>query len=404
MVVPRKTRRPVAPQPGCNPARARLWTAITAVSVLVGCRKEADPAATAPSGPQATAASSAAPSRNHLERGQRRDIETGELLAGTHPGDFDWRPELEPLPFRVKLGEFGIDVLPYPNDPGATPKRANSADEAASWCSQQGGRLCTELEWERACRGPEQHPFAAGKHPADCATEPCESGFGVAGLGVLPEWTASRFGPASEFHGQSVLRGKPSSSTDRLDERCSLRHPHTADDQAGAAVRCCYGAPNAARVEEPIDYAVFERPNTSPSRIRKLLESEPRTAGLAKDLVLFADPEATNTVISRGPGDRKGFDFSTGPLLWSPTLGARFLVLGGKSGKTTSFVLAYHVLPDDQYVLASSYIMENEVGPVTFAYSDSIRPRLHFSTCWGCPGETGKLLFRKPGRVSILQP
>jgi hypothetical protein len=149
---------------------------------------------------------------------------------------------------------------------------------------------------------------------------------------------------------------------------------------------------------------VFEQPNLNASRIRKLLESDPLTASLAKDLVLFADPEATNTVISRGPGDRKGFDFSTGPLLWSPTLGARFLVLGGKSGKSTSFVLAYHVLPDDQYVLASSYIMEGEVGPVTFAYSSSIRPRLHFSTCWGCPGETGKLLFRKPGRVSILQP
>jgi hypothetical protein len=169
-------------------------------------------------------------------------------------------------------------------------------------------------------------------------------------------------------------------------------------------VRCCYGAPNAARVEEPKEHPVFERPSVAPARLKKLLDADQRTAGLSKDLVLFADPEATNTVISRGPGDRKGFDFSTGPLVWSPTLGARFLVLGGKSGKDTTFVLTYHVLPDDEYVLASSYIMENEVGPVTFAYSDSIRPRLHFSTCWGCPGETGKILFRKPGRVTILQP
>jgi hypothetical protein len=29
---------------------------------------------------------------------------------------------------------------------------------------------------------------------------------------------------------------------------------------------------------------------------------------------------------------------------------------------------------------------------------------LHFSTCWGCPGETGKILFRKPERPVILQP
>lgn len=336
--------------------------------------------------------------------GLRRTIETGEFVAGTHPAEFDWRPEVEPLPFRIKLGEFEIDALPYPNDSAAAPKLAKSADEAASWCSARGGRLCTELEWERACRGPEQHPFAGGRSADACSPDaPCESGFGVFDMGGRAEWTASRFGASSEFHGKPVLRGKPAGSTERTDERCSNRHP-ASESATEAAVRCCYGAPNAARVEEPVDYKVFERPDFGPARLRKLLESDPLTAPLAKDLILFSDPEATNTVISRGPGDRKGFDFSTGPLLWSPTLGARFLVVGGKSGKDRSFVLAYYVLPDDQYVLASSYIMDNEVGPVTFAYSESIRPRIHFSSCWGCPGETGKLLFRKPGRVTFLQP
>lgn len=403
MAAPAKRCPFSAPKPRRLPISALCGLGFLAA---LGCRKHMPPPTPAPADTVSPETPTATPSK--VQRGGRRDIETGELLAGTHPGDFDWRPELEPLPSRVKLGAFSIDVLAYPNDPAVTPRRAKTVDEAASWCGERGGRLCTELEWERACRGPEQHPFAAGKRPESCATEPCESGFGVAGLGAWPEWTASRFGSASEFHGQPVLRGKPNASTDRLDERCSLRHPPSADEtnggDVGAAVRCCYGAPNAARVDEPVDYAVFERPNVSPARIRKLLDSDPRTAALSKDLVLFADPEASNTVISRGPGDRKGFDFSTGPLLWSPTLGARFLVLGAKSGKTTSFVLAYYVLPDDQYVLASSYVMEGEVGPVTFAYSDSIRPRLHFSTCWGCPGETGKLLFRKPGRVSILQP
>jgi hypothetical protein len=47
---------------------------------------------------------------------------------------------------------------------------------------------------------------------------------------------------------------------------------------------------------------------------------------------------------------------------------------------------------------------------VAFAYDNYIRPRFHFSTCWGCPGasetssETGKLLFREPDEVVILQP
>ena len=48
--------------------------------------------------------------------------------------------------------------------------------------------------------------------------------------------------------------------------------------------------------------------------------------------------------------------------------------------------------------------MKNEPGPVALAYSDDIRPRLHFSSCWGCPGETGKILFRRPERVAIVQP
>jgi hypothetical protein len=59
---------------------------------------------------------------------------------------------------------------------------------------------------------------------------------------------------------------------------------------------------------------------------------------------------------------------------------------------------------DDDYRLAGSFVMKNEPGPVALAYSDDIRPRLHFSTCWGCPGETGKILFRKPERVAIVEP
>jgi hypothetical protein len=48
--------------------------------------------------------------------------------------------------------------------------------------------------------------------------------------------------------------------------------------------------------------------------------------------------------------------------------------------------------------------MEHEIGPVALAYNGYIRPRLHFSTCWGCPGETGKILYRDPDSVAIFQP
>jgi hypothetical protein len=108
--------------------------------------------------------------------------------------------------------------------------------------------------------------------------------------------------------------------------------------------------------------------------------------------------------VARGPGDKQGFSFTVSPLLWHPVAGAEFLLLTARSGKDKSFVLCYYVLGKDDYRLASSFIMDHEPGPVAFAYSGYIRPRLHFSTCWGCPGETGKVLHRKPDSVVILQP
>ncbi|MET0412888.1 MAG: hypothetical protein ABW217_16400, partial [Polyangiaceae bacterium] len=75
-----------------------------------------------------------------------------------------------------------------------------------------------------------------------------------------------------------------------------------------------------------------------------------------------------------------------------------------RSGERTSFVATYHVVAPGQYRLAASFVMQDEPGPVVLGYNGYIRPRLHFSTCWGCPGETGKILYRDQDRVAILQP
>ena len=118
----------------------------------------------------------------------------------------------------------------------------------------------------------------------------------------------------------------------------------------------------------------------------------------------FREPDAANTVVERGPGDRKGFSFTVAPLFWNPVAGAEYLVLSARSGEDTSFVVAYYVLGEDEYRLASSFVMSKEPGPVALAYDGYIRPRLHFSTCWGCPGESGKILYREPDAVAIVQP
>lgn len=328
-------------------------------------------------------------------------IPAGAFEAGTQTG-LPREPLLEPIVYRAELGGFKIDAYPYPNDPRRPALRTN-ADNAARRCAERSGRLCTELEWERACRGPANTSYASGEQwNEDCANGRCPSGFNVYGMGATPEWTASRIGGHSDFKGSRALRGSASDPED-VARHCSTRRA-ASSDQLELAFRCCYGPPNASRVPEPEPAPLFEKATWEPKRLSELLAQDERTARLAKDLSLFAEPEAINTVIARGPGNRMGFDFTTQPLLWRPELGSEFLVWAAKSGERTSFVLVYEKAGAEQYALHSSFILENEPGPVILAYSPSIRPRMHFSSCWGCPGENGKILFRKPNTAVILQP
>ncbi len=373
-------------------------------AIASACKPEPNPQEPAATTVGSVVVSSAVPTTS-VVAGQRHSIAAGEVLGGTHPEAFSRDPALEPLPFRAKLGPFEIDAFPYPNDPLRSPELVNDAAAAEQYCAKAGGRLCTELEWERACRGPNQQPYAGTTEPNPACADPvrCVSEFGVYGLGSRLEWTASKLATGAAGRGESVLKGALADETSSKNRRCSRRMV-PSKETSQAAFRCCYGPPNAARVPEPKEYPAFERPTLTADFITRLLQSHERTRGLAKEWVRFSDPEAANTVISRGPGDRKGFSFTAEPLLWSPTTGLRFLLIAAKSGDRQSFVLAYHALGNDQYALASSFVLDNEKGPVVFAYSPSIRPRVHFSTCWGCPGETGKVLFRKPDRAVILQP
>jgi hypothetical protein len=333
------------------------------------------------------------------------EVPGGEFFAGSLPGDPGREPELEPRRYRVALGPFHIDRLPYPNDPSKPPLLGLSRDEAARRCSDSGGRLCTELEWERACKGPESHMYATGeawKPECEKAPHTCGSAFDVLGLGVLPEWTASNVVEDGRPRAAAVRGAGVSGEPDR---RCAHRQgvDRTEVDE-GIAFRCCKGPPNAAQVREPEEGQTFEKHPMKAEELEALLAKNPHTAAVAKDIVFFREPDAANTVVARGPGDRKGFLFTVMPLLWNPVAGASFLVVAARSGERTSFVAVYHALPDEQYRLASSFIMKDEVGPVALAYNGYIRPRLHFSTCWGCPGETGKILYRDPDAAVVLQP
>ena len=343
------------------------------------------------------------------------DVPGGSFLAGSEPGEPGRKPELEPRLFELELGPFRIDRLLYPNDPAAPALTGVTRDAAVRKCAERGARLCTELEWERACKGPDNDRFGVGpKWHAPCATsdKACASGFDVLGMGTtLREWVASDIVPSDKKQPRRAsvrgAKGSDPASAHRCASRSGVDAATSTDD---LGFRCCQGAPNAAVVPEPKLETTFEKTKLSVGRLAELLAQEPVTSHLAKDVVFFREPDAANTVIARGPGDTKGFSFTVAPLLYRPIAGTEYLVVSGRSGKDTSFVLAYYVLKKDSYKLAASFVMEGEPGPVAFAYDNYIRPRFHFSTCWGCPAaagtssETGKLLFREPDEVVILQP
>jgi hypothetical protein len=377
--------------------------------VHCGCRgrSSAGSQATGSAATPPPSASSYHRPKHEPKAGERTAIPAGTLRSGSTPGDAGRVPELEPKNQDVELGPFEIDRLPYPNDPALPVALGKTRDEARRLCAERSARLCTELEWERACKGPDQEPFPSGLiWDAHCTESPraCASGFDVLGLGTTAaEWVSNDLVTDGEPR-RALLRGAAKTAAGPA-HRCAARHPaDAASSSQDIAFRCCHGPPNAAVVAEAKPGATFTKTKLTAEELERALATDPAGKALAHDVKFFREPEGAETVVSRGPGDKKGFSFTVAPLLWSPVPGAEVLLVAARSGESTSFVAAFHVLPGNQYRLASTFAMKGEPGPVALAYTPDIKPRVHFSTCWGCPGETGKALFRKPETVVIVQP
>lgn len=369
--------------------------------LAAGCRSTPQ----AGDSPAGSAASSAASAANQAPiKGEQLHIPPSTFNAGTVPGEYIRDPALEPRLTQVTLGAYRIDRLPYPNDPTLPPALGLTQGEAAERCAAENKRLCTELEWELACKGPASLPFASGNEwNATCSAPqaPCDSPFNVLGLGRHLEWTSSTLGSGDDA--KVIARGA-ATTANASDRRCAHRvamkpTEHTEE----MTFRCCGGAPNAAKVASATLGTAFRTLQLPIVKLASLLASDPHTAVL-KEPTYFKEPDATRTVLARGNGDTQGFSFTVTPLLWNPDLGTEFVIATGRAKNDLSFVVALLVIADNEYRVVSSLILRDEPGPVALAYSNDIRPRLHFSGCWGCPGENGKILYRKPDAVVITQP
>ena len=120
-------------------------------------------------------------------------IPGGALVAGTPVNSFPRVADEEMAGLQLVLGGFYVDVFAYPNEEGAIPLTNVTRAEARTLCEQRDKRLCSELEWERACKGPDNKIYEYGDRyrPEVCGTGSrpmlspsglrvgCKSDFGV---------------------------------------------------------------------------------------------------------------------------------------------------------------------------------------------------------------------------------
>jgi formylglycine-generating enzyme len=189
-------------------------------------------------------------------------IPPGALVAGSAPNSLPRRPDRELPGEQLMMKGFYVDRFAYPNEEGAIPLTNVSQSEALALCQKVNKRLCTELEWERACKGPANSNYAWGDkyRPDVCqlgaTIQPrpsgmrvgCHSDFGVYDMhGGVFEWTSSAFRRGAS-DGKVTLRGG-NGIAGELMGRCANAEstdPNTRSQEIG--FRCCAGPENAATV------------------------------------------------------------------------------------------------------------------------------------------------------------
>jgi hypothetical protein len=356
----------------------------------------------------------AGPLRPHVpapKAGETIDIPAGSFVSGSLPGDEGRDPTIEPMPLEVKLGAFKMDALPYPNDPSSPPKTGVTRAEAAKLCAERSGRLCTELEWERACRGPDGDMFASGAawdRECDASLATCASGFGVRGLGAMREWTSSQIlsavegiAPTAAVRGAGTSHldgGAPYPGAHRCARRSRANEGRAASD---LTFRCCYGDANTPTVPAVERKPGYRKANMTAAQLGKILAGMPELGKLGGDLRFFENGDI-NTILDRSKASQGGIQFSVVPMLWSPEPGAELLVAVGRS-KQHGFIVALHVLPNDKYRLASYLLLLNDTPPLALAFNPHNRKELLWTACWGCAGEQGAFSVREDHHVVIVQ-
>ncbi len=206
-------------------------------------------------------------------------IEPGPVVVGTPPNVYPRRPDRELVGEQFVMHGFYIDVFPYPNEEGAIPTTNVGQNDARAMCAKLGKRLCSELEWERACKGPVQHTYEYGdRYNEDaCGTGAavvprpsgirvgCQSDFGVHDLhGGVFEWTDSAWSRGGGNTGKAVVRGGNDTAGDVVG-RCANAEPRSPDMRSSSVgLRCCAGPVNEVQIQMRVEHGAVVTALISP--------------------------------------------------------------------------------------------------------------------------------------------
>jgi formylglycine-generating enzyme len=280
-------------------------------------------------------------------------IPGGALVAGTSPDSLPRVPDAEMPGEQVILKGFYVDVFAYPNEEGAIRLTQIDQEQAAKLCGAQGKRLCSELEWERACKGADNFSYEYGDryNPERCGTGGeahslpnglrvgCASGFGVRDMhGGTWEWTSSPWGRGVGGEFVSVRGGNGQDG--ELVGRCAhavAQSPKARSPSIG--LRCCAGPRNEAEVVLHIE------------RGPKLEHQAPTDAAVARWVLDHAPRESAQLF-----GELESMKVDR-TWLWRPTGNEQLIVVGGcaRSGKRSACgVLVARRTLDRCRVLASA--------------------------------------------------
>jgi hypothetical protein len=361
--------------------------------------------------PTADAGARRAPAAGPARADERITVPGGKLFVGSLPGDDGRDPRIEPAAFEATLSPYEIDALPYPNDPAQPPRTDVSRGEAAKLCAARGARLCTEIEWENACKGGRDDRYSTGDGWDPTCTRnlgSCVSGHAARAMGAMREWTSSDVLPLDRADKpRAAVRGS-APAAEPPDHRCAHRIGLSGADHAkDLGFRCCRtppgGSPNTATIPAPRLGPVARKTQVDLEQLGDVLATVPELSAIKPPMRFFAEPDDTATVVRRGNGaDLEGFTLTTSPLIWNPAPGDEVLLALGRTNKD-SFIVALYRLPGGRFRIASSLLMRSDTGPFALAYHPEVRERIIWSSCWKCRGEEGTISLRDGKRIIIVQ-